>query len=104
MTVTIEHSPINPDIDMKPTDRFAIHHHPSLPHVVILCLPAGRDVTTLSLDRVTHLYRLFRHELAQLPFDEELCRLVIGVGTSSEIDTPSPTQTQQNIWATRKTF
>jgi hypothetical protein len=79
-----------------------MHHHPSLPHVVILCLPTGMAFTTLSLDRISHLYRLFRPELAQLPFEEELYRLVTRVGTTSEIDTPSPTHAQQNRWATRE--
>jgi hypothetical protein len=87
---------------MKPTCHFAVHDHPCLSHVVILCLFTGTAVTTLSLDRVTHLYRLFRPKLTQLLFEEEIYRLVTIVGTSSEIDTPTPIQTQQNRWATKE--
>jgi hypothetical protein len=87
--VTIDHSLVNPDIDMKSLLDFAIHHHPTIPTVAMLCLPTGRPITILSLDRITHLYRLFRPELTHLTFEEEFYRLVTRVGTTSEIDTPT---------------
>jgi hypothetical protein len=95
-TVTIDHSPISPDIYMKPTGHFAIHHHPTILTVAILYRPNGRTITTLSLDRITHLYRMFQPELTHLTFEEELYRLVTRVGTTSEIDTPTTIETYKN--------
>jgi hypothetical protein len=100
--ITIDHSHINLDIDMKPTGQFSIHHHPTIPTVAILYLYTGRTITTLFLDSITHLYRLFRPELTHLTFEEELYRLVTRVDTTSEIDAPTTIETHKNRWATRE--
>jgi hypothetical protein len=87
---------------MNPDGHFTIHHHPTIPNVAVLCLATRRAITTLSLDRITHLYHLFRPELTHLTFEEPLYRLVPRVGTTSEIDTPPTIETHKNIWATRE--
>jgi hypothetical protein len=80
---------------MKPTERFAIHHHPTLPKVAIICLSTGRAITTLSLDRITYLCRLFQPELTRLTFKEQLYRLVTRVNTASEINNLTTTSEKQ---------
>jgi hypothetical protein len=87
--VTIDHTSINPDIDTKSTGHFAIHHQPTQSNVAIRCFPIVRDVTTLSLDCINHLERLFRPVLTHLTFEGELYRFVTCVGTASEIDNPT---------------
>jgi hypothetical protein len=57
---------------------------------------------TLSLDRISHPYRLFRPELTSMTFEEESYRLVARVGTTSETDTQTKNETHKIRWATRK--
>jgi hypothetical protein len=45
---------------------------------------------------------MFRHELTNLRFEEELYRIVTRVNTSSEIGTLATIEAHQNIWATRE--
>jgi hypothetical protein len=53
---------------MKPSGHFAIHHHPTIPDVGILCIPIRREIITLSFDHITQLYHMFRVELTPLNF------------------------------------
>jgi hypothetical protein len=86
---------------MLPTGKFAIPTHPSLHDTTILCTPDGRAVTTLSGPRVRHLFQLFRPELSQYTFEEEVYHFLTRLGSRSEIHYPTPATTTRNRWATR---
>jgi hypothetical protein len=84
------------------TGKFTIHAHPTLHDTTILCTPNGRAVTTLSSPRVRHLFQLYRPDLTQHSFVEEVYHLITRLGSRSEIHSPSPATTTRNIWATRE--
>ena len=69
-SVSIPYLPLN--FDMLPTGKFTIHTHPSLHDTTLLCTPDGRAVTTLNGPRVRHLFQLFRPDLSQHTFEEEV--------------------------------
>jgi hypothetical protein len=66
-----------------------------------MCTPDGRVVTTLFGPRIRNLFELFRPDLKQRSFEEEVCHLITRLGSRSEIHSPTPATTTHNRWATR---
>jgi len=81
--IKFNHDPIHPDLDMLPTGKFAIYTHLSLHDTTVLCTPDGRAVTTLSGPRVRHLFQLFRPDLPQHTFEEEVYHPLTRLGSRS---------------------
>jgi hypothetical protein len=52
--------------------------------------------------RAPHLFQLFRPDLSQHSFEEEVYHLITRLGSRSEIHSPTPATTTLNIWATRE--
>jgi hypothetical protein len=52
--------------------------------------------------RAPHLFQLFRPDLTQHSFEEEVYHLITRLGSGSEIHSPTPATTTLNRWATRE--
>jgi hypothetical protein len=100
--ITFNHDPIHPDLDMLPTVKFTIHTHPTLHDTTILFTPDGCVVTALNGSRIRHLFQLFRPDLTQHSFEEEVYHLITRLGSRSETHSPTPATTTRNKWATRE--
>jgi hypothetical protein len=87
---------------MLPTGKFTLHTHPSLHDTTILCTPDGRAVTTLNGPGVRHIFQLFRPDLSQHTFEEEVYHFLTRLGSRSEIHSPSLATITCNRWATRE--
>jgi hypothetical protein len=68
---------------MLPTGRFTVHTHPTLRDTTIIFTPNGRAVTTLYGPRFRHLLQLFRPDLTDRSFEEEVCHLITHLGSRS---------------------
>jgi hypothetical protein len=68
---------------MLSTGKFTIHTHPTLHDTTILCTPDGRAVTTLSGPGIRHLFHLFRPNLTQRTFEDEVYHLITRLGSRS---------------------
>ena len=68
--------PINPDLDIQPTNRYKLTQHPTKPTYISLHRPDGNTISTIEKRRLDKLHDIYNKIPTNPPFEESLVKLI----------------------------
>jgi hypothetical protein len=70
--LTFSMTPINPDLDIHPTNRYELAQHPTNPSHATLHRPDGTTICTIDNRRLDTLYDIYNHTTINPPFEKSI--------------------------------
>ena len=74
--LTFSITPINPDLDIQPTNRCELTQHPTNPSHTTLHIPDGTLICTIENRRLNTLHDIYNNTANNPPFEESLAHLI----------------------------
>jgi hypothetical protein len=74
--LTFSMTPINPDLDTHPTNRYELTQHPTKPTHIALHRLDGATIYTIENSRLDKLHNIYKNIPNNPPFEESLTKLV----------------------------
>jgi len=74
--LTFSTTPINPDLDIQPTNRYELTQHPTKPTHTSLHRPDGTTIFTIENRRLDKLHDIYNKIPINPPFEESLAKLI----------------------------
>ena len=69
-------TPINPDLDIYPTNRYELTQHPTKPRPTLLHKRDGTLICTIDNRRLDKLHDIYNNAANNPPFEESLSQLI----------------------------